>query len=79
MKVTLESTSSIVDLDVEGTIIPGRLWEGTTESGIRVVALITRIAAETGVGPDTHEEFRKELEECRPPTMPGVFPARLVL
>jgi hypothetical protein len=79
VKVTLESTTSIVELEVEGGVVPGRLWEGVTESGIRVVALITRIAAETGVGPDTHAEFRRELEECRPPTIAGVFPARLVL
>ena len=41
MKVTLESTTKIVELNG----VQARIWEGTTEGGIRVHAFITRIAA----------------------------------
>jgi hypothetical protein len=81
VKITLESTTKIVELEVGGTKVPGRIWEGTTDSGIPVVALITRIAAETADNPDRLELFRRELEECRPPSpeLEGVFPLRMVL
>lgn len=83
MKVTLESTTRIVELEVAaGVVVPGRIWEGVTESGIRVVALVTRIAAETGNGPDTLAEFERELQQCHEPRTRGAleaFPLRMVL
>jgi len=44
MKVTLESTSKITTLVVNGEDVPARIWEGKTESGIPCHAFITRIA-----------------------------------
>lgn len=83
MKVTLESTTRVVEIELEqGALVPGRIWEGVTDSGIRVVALITRIAAETGVGEHTQAEFRQELEECHEPRSRGAleaFPSRMVI
>lgn len=82
MRVTLESTTKIVTLEtIGGATIPGRIWEGTTDTGIPVVAIITRIAAETAEDPERLELFRRELEKCRPPTpaLEGVFPLRMVL
>jgi hypothetical protein len=40
MKVTIESTSKIVELNG----VPARVWEGTTDSGIKVHCFVTRIA-----------------------------------
>ena len=62
MKVTLQSTTYIVYLDG----LPARIWEGTTESGIRVHALITRIAIDEW---QNRTEFEKELQEHAPPSL----------
>jgi hypothetical protein len=77
MRITLESTTQIVE--VNG--VPARVWEGTTESGIPVSALITRLAVERTQ--DT-AQFEAELRECRAPkAVPfdtnGPWPMRLVL
>ena len=74
MKVTLESTTKIVQ--VNG--VPARIWEGETTSGIKVHAFITRVAI------DKNEldasEFEKELQECKVPS-PAVesYPLRIIL
>lgn len=72
MKVTLNSTTKIVTVDN----VPARVWEGETDSGIPVFALITRIATDA---PDT-TEFERELAACRVPS-PAIraIDARLVL
>lgn len=58
MKITLESTSEITK--VNG--IPARIWEGKTESGIPVFALIAKV----GVHADEDvSQFEKELKECK--------------
>ncbi len=74
MKVPLESTSKIITLNSA----PARLWEGTTESGVPVVAFISRIAVPSG---QPQGEFEKELQEHRPPRpeLAGTFDARLIL
>lgn len=74
MKVTLHSTSRIVN--VNG--VDGRVWEGTTDSGIDVVAVITRIAAPTSAD---LAQFEAELQEMAPPSdrATTVFRLRMVL
>lgn len=77
MKVTLESTTKIVELVVDGKTVPARVWEGTTASGIPCHAYITRIA----VSPELDaSQFERELRECRRPT-PAIeaIPLRLIL
>ena len=59
VKITLESTPVIVEIDAG---VRARRWEGMTESGIPVVALVA------AVSPQTHDEvtlarFAAELEE----------------
>jgi len=53
MKIILDSTTQIVELVVDnqharcnrpGCIVPARIWEGQTDSGIPVHCYITRIA-----------------------------------
>lgn len=77
MIVTLESTTKIVRLVVDGREVPARVWEGTTSSGIPCHAYITRIA----VAPDQDAaEFERELLEQRRPT-PAIeaIPLRLII
>lgn len=78
MKVTLTSTSHIVEVNGH----PARVWEGTTESGIPVFALIPRIATRAD-GPLA--QFEAELEAmgtsgpAGSPEARNVWPNRLVL
>lgn len=74
LKITLHNTSRIVS--VNG--VDGRVWEGTTESGIEVIAVITRIAAPKGAD---LSQFEAELQEQRPPSdrATTIFPLRMVL
>jgi len=75
MKITVESTSKIVELSG----VPARIWEGQTDSGIKVHCFVTRIAI------DKDElrisEFEKELKETRTPSpeIENYYPSRLVL
>ncbi len=60
--------------------IPVRVWEGYTESGIKVVALVTRVAIDKDEPLEVIEQFRKELEEQAPPSEDvAVFPLRMIL
>ncbi len=74
MKVSLESTTKIVELNG----VPARVWEGETDSGIKVHAFVTRIAVSTK---DDAGQFERELMECLQPRNPDVqaYPSRLVL
>ena len=73
MKVTLENTSKIVELNG----IPTRIWEGTTDSGIKLHAFIARIGVDKA---DDTSQFERELKECRTPS-PAIesIPLRLIL
>lgn len=74
MKLTLESTTKVVD--VNG--VPARVWEGHTASGIPVHCYITRIAVHVDA---EQSQFEAELQECRPPRNPDIdaIPNRLLL
>ena len=75
MKITIENTDRL--LMVNG--VPGRIWEGTTESGIAVYCLITRIAVRKE---DDCAQFDRELlEQPVPASVDAVraFPLNLVL
>lgn len=63
MKITLESTSEVGKLEVDGVMVPARIWVGSTESGIPVVAFITRLGVPPGCDAT---ELERELFE--PPT-----------
>jgi len=77
MKITIENTTKIVDLNG----VPARIWEGTTESGIPVHCFITRIAVPKDADESTLACFARELEEQRAPSamIDASYPARLVL
>lgn len=77
MKITIESTTKIVELQTAAGIIPARIWEGQTDSGIPVHCYITRVAV--------HEikdcrQFERELKEQRKPSFAvEAIPFRLIL
>lgn len=76
MKVTLTSTTLMTT--VNGT--KARVWEGTTDSGIKVYAAIAMIAHHKD---DDHRaaEFRRDLDEQQEPTPAALrcFDPRLVM
>lgn len=77
MIVRLESTTKIVELKTPEGVVPARIWEGETESGIKVHAYVTRIAVSEEA--DT-AQFDRELRACRVPSVEvQAIPMRLVL
>jgi hypothetical protein len=74
MKVTLESTTKIVQLNG----VPARVWEGQTESGVKIHCFITRVAIDKDE--PRAEEFERELQEQRVPS-PEIeaFPTRMII
>ncbi len=78
MTVTLHATTKIVELKTADGIVPARIWEGATDSGIPVHAFITRIAVHKS---DDASEFERELQEQRPPSreIDETYPLRMVL
>ncbi|MDJ1468183.1 hypothetical protein [Xanthocytophaga flava] len=74
MKITLESTDKIVHLNN----VPARIWEGETNSGIKVHCYITRIAVEEEE--PRKEEFDQELQKHKAPSEEvKAIPFRMIL
>jgi hypothetical protein len=73
MKINIQSTTKIVQLNG----VPARIWEGTTETGIKVHVFITRVA----IGKDENQEqFQKELQECSEPSQEiKAYPLSLII
>lgn len=61
MRITLESTSKVVE--VNG--VPARIWEGATEMGIPIHVYVTRVAVEEH---HNQEEFERQLQTHRAPS-----------
>lgn len=85
MKLIIESTSKIVEVVQEGDRVsgrpemrvPARIWEGQTDTGIKVHCYITRVA----VGKDQDQsQFEAELREVRVPSPEvAAIPLRMIL
>lgn len=74
MKIIIESTSKIVHVNN----VPARIWEGQTESGIKLHCYITRIAIDKNE--TRSEEFEKELQEQKAPSAEmQSIPLRMIL
>lgn len=72
MNMTIHSTTKIVS--VNG--VDCRIWEGTTERGVDVVALIPRVMCRVE---DDAAEFERDLRDVGPPSAEvASWPARLV-
>lgn len=74
MKVTLQSTTKLVTLNG----VPARIWEGQTESGIKVHAYITRIAID--MNETRTDEFETELlQQEQPSAEVRAIPLKLII
>jgi hypothetical protein len=74
MKITIENTTKIIHLND----VPARVWEGQTESGIKVHCYITRIAIDKDE--PRADEFQKELQEQKAPSAEiEAIPLRMIL
>lgn len=60
MKIIIESTPKVVDING----VPARVWQGHTESGVAVIAFLTRIAAQRD---QDLAEFEADLQEHAQP------------
>lgn len=82
MKITIESTTQVVFVnpregDRAESGLACRVWEGETESGIKVQCLITRIAASKN---DNLAQFERELiEHSAPSADVRAFPLRMII
>jgi len=77
MKVQLESTSKIVELEINGVIVPARIWDGHTENGVVCHAFITRIAVANS---EDATEFERDLkEQAAPRPEIQAIPLRMIL
>ncbi len=74
MHIQIYSTDKIVHLNG----IPARIWEGITDSGIKVHAYITRIAINKDES-DKHQ-FEEELQKHEAPSAEiQAIPLRMIL
>ena len=74
MKITIHSTSKIIQFNG----LPARIWEGETESGIKIHCYITRVAIDKTEL--RTEEFERELQEQKPPSVEvQSIPLRLII
>lgn len=76
MIITIQNTDRIIEING----VPGRIWEGKTDSGIEVHCLITRIAIAKDEPPETVAQFDAELKEVHPPSPAvEVYPLKMIL
>jgi hypothetical protein len=79
MKITIESTEKMVEVEGHVGSVPARVWEGRTAKGIKVACFVTRIVPLTE-DPRDRAEFDADLKETRVPSgwVDGI-PLRLIL
>lgn len=80
LAVPTEVTSALRIAIERALHVPARVWEGTTDSGIQVIALVTRIAHHKRDDAFA-QQFEQELQAQRTPSSDALqaFPARLIL
>ena len=80
MRMTIESTSRVVTVVVDGAEVPARVWEGYTHgTDIPVLVLVTRIAVKLDAD---QRQFEADLERIHRPPSPDAseaFPMRMIL
>jgi hypothetical protein len=83
MKITVESTSKLVELQIGQAIVPARIWEGHTADGVPVHCYITRICPSIPIPeltPGVEEKFARDLfEQTAPTAVAREIPLRLIL
>ena len=84
MKITIESTTKIVTLLVNGHAVDARVWQGASESGVPVHAFVIRIAPEVPKDDPRIDEltaqFERELtRRADPRPTVETIPLRLII
>jgi hypothetical protein len=82
MKITIEPTSKIVQLETAHGVVPARIWEGTSDNGTPVHCFVTRICPSIPqpLPPEVEQEFSKALEETNAPSHAiRAIPLRFIL
>ncbi len=84
MKIAIVSTTKIVELVINGAIVPARVWQGETMEGIPVQCFITRIAPEIlESNPRIDEltaQFERDLQrQAKPRPTVEAIPLRMIL
>lgn len=62
VKVTLESTTKIVDIQTVDGSVKARVWQGQTDSGVPVQAFIPLISPEVRRSDPHHDELTAEFD-----------------
>lgn len=75
MKIAIESTDQMVDL-AQHNFTKGRVWEGTTEAGVKVFLVIARVAVPAEAD---QQQFEKELTAQPPKAWDKAIDIRLIL
>ena len=80
MKISIYSTTKMVDLQTDSGIVQARLWEGETESGIPIHCFIALVAPSISKDDMRQEEFRCELEQHDAPSpATKAYPLKMVI
>lgn len=84
MKITIENTTKIVTLVVDGHEVPARIWQGETSGGIPVQCFITRIAPEIPKSDPRIDEltvaFERDLtRQANPRPTVEAIPLRMII
>ena len=84
MKITVESTTKLVTLVIDGHDVPARVWQGQTESGVPVQCYITMIAPEVPQSDpridELTDQFERELQRrAQPRASVEAIPLRLII
>jgi hypothetical protein len=86
MKITIESTSKIIELvvGVHHCKVQARVWQGETESGVPVQVYVTRIAPEIPTSDPRIDELTAEFErdlmrQAEPRPTVEAIPLRLII
>ena len=64
MKANLQSTNKLVNIND----VTARLWEGETETGMKVSAFIVRVAVDQDSELKVKQQLFDELQQCVPPS-----------
>lgn len=82
MKITIESTSKMVELvvGVQRARVPARVWQGETDGGVPVQVFVTRIAPEIPPDDSRQADFERELlRQADPRATVEAIPLRLII
>jgi hypothetical protein len=79
MKVTLSPTGRFENVRQQSGTVYCRIWEGTTESGAKIIAHIPVIGLHNSAPAEEHEVWAKSLREVKAERQLVSFDMRMVM